>query len=161
LITTSDGVGWTSYYLDGSALGLCDTNIAANLGAQEVVRKDVSRIFENGYWRDEIGSGAHGPGDFATIAAQFFTSLPPTNEKWGANPKGVTDILNTFMYGYAAWANATTNIGGTVTPWCFIYATASPSSDKATAEYQLMNAVIQCFVGPITGPNSCGLLVPP
>ena len=141
------GAGWTSYFLDGTLIGLCSNG---TLTVKETMRKDVGRVFETGYWRDEIGTGAQDPGGLAKWASLFFNSAAPPNEKWGSNPKGVSQLLSAFMYGYASWANQAPCFGSA----------AHNNNDKNLAEYQLLNAVMQNFTSA-NGANGGGLLVPP
>jgi len=138
----TNGSGWNCYYLDGAILGLCDTNASALVSGQEVIRKDISRVFENSYWRDEIDVGVHTNGyDFGTIAALFFNSPPPAGSKWGVKPPGIANALSAFMYGYAAWANQTSN----GTNFCFGYDPGAVANNKATAEYALIQNALACF----------------
>jgi type II secretory pathway pseudopilin PulG len=137
--TVTNGGGWNSYYLDGSVLCLLGTN--GTQTAQEVIRKDVSRVFELGYWRDELDVGVHTNGfDFGTIAALFFQSPGLPNSKWGVKPTGIANALCAFMYGYAAWANQTLN----GTNFCFGY-DASVGNPNKTAEYALILNALGCF----------------
>ena len=144
-VGVTNGTGWTSYYLDGTVLGLCDTNAAGpTLTAEEVVRKDISRVFEIGYWRDEIGIGPHRVGltDPTTIMAYFFGAPSPPNPKWGTSTKGVANALSAFMFGYSAWANQT--ISGTNA--CFTYG-GQQGGQNQDPEYNLIQAALGCFTG--------------
>jgi prepilin-type N-terminal cleavage/methylation domain-containing protein len=140
--------GWSCYYLDGTILGL-RTN--GSLQVQEVIRQDMSRVFENGFWRDELGTGAHGTNDFATSAALFFTASAPPNMKWGQNPKGVYDLFSAFMSSYGAWASAQP---------CFNGATGKPGNDSKLVQYMVINDLASLFTS-WNGANSGALLLQP
>lgn len=100
----ADGVD--SFYIDGTLLGLHNTNSV--MVAQEVVRADVSRVFEYGVWRDQINLGVT---TFSTsfsgigaLAAQFFTNSASPSTSWGQTPAGIMEMMSSYMDGYNAWA---------------------------------------------------------
>jgi type II secretory pathway pseudopilin PulG len=150
------GSGVKVYYLDGTVLGLGTNDIGAPIGvplmSQEVVRKDISRVFERGIWRDEIGVGLTGPNvpDFAAIAALFInTTNPPAGapySTWGPTPRGVAEILSAYMYGYSGWANESP---------CFGYHGIT-GNGNFPPEATLIGDALSC----ITKNNGGGVLVP-
>jgi type II secretory pathway pseudopilin PulG len=102
------GAGTNSYYLDGTILGLHYTNSSGmNLMAKEVIKTDLSRVFEYGLWRDQI-SGGMNPGVLSgldSVAASFFNqNAPDPPPDWGGNPKVLLGLMNAYMNGYATWA---------------------------------------------------------
>ena len=87
--------------------------------AQEVIRNDLSRVFEyNGVWRDQINRGTTPgvPTGLAFLAATFFNITPP-NAPSGETPPAVLGLMTSYMSGYSAWAamGFTTNIPGSYT----------------------------------------------
>jgi hypothetical protein len=107
-----------SYYLDGSVLYLYDATRTNTV--QEVIRKDLSRVFEYGLWRDQINRGTttNVLSGLSAIAATFYTYPPPggwTNNlnPGGGTPQAVFGLLNSFMNGYATWAAQCFGYSGT------------------------------------------------
>jgi type II secretory pathway pseudopilin PulG len=156
-VPVAPGGGWKSYYLNGTMLGLCDTNAGLpGVMVQEVIRKDISRVFELGYWRDEIGMGVHTNGltDFTTIAAIFFnTTNPPVSLcSWGPTPKGVADIFDAYMFGYASFAS---------TKPCFAAINSTGNDNNNTPYSFTVNAqLLNDTLTLITKNNAAGTLVP-
>jgi type II secretory pathway pseudopilin PulG len=110
------GTGMNSYYLDGTALGLYGTNRNNPPLVTEVIRSDMSRVFEYGIWRDQISLGvtnsSPSSAGLGSLAAQFFTnSPPPVSPNWGETPQTIVGLMNTYMSAYTAWASAS--------PQCF------------------------------------------
>jgi prepilin-type N-terminal cleavage/methylation domain-containing protein len=130
--------GTNTYYLDGTVLGLYDTNIT--LLVREVIRSDMSRVFEYVLWRDQINVGTtNSPpasAGLVSLAATFFnfTNAPP-NAPPGATPQGVLGSLTSYMNGYSAWA--------AMSP-CFYYpsSTNSSYSNGNFAPYNAINGAL-------------------
>jgi hypothetical protein len=138
------GRGTNSYYLDSTVLGLYDPT--ANLTSREVVRTDLSRVFQNGIWRAEIDSTIT-TNDFSTIAAVFFGAPAPPVAlcKWNPTPHGVMDSFAAFMFAYAAWANDGT---------CFSY--HGNGNQKFVPQYNIIADSLSFF----NKQNGGGTLVP-
>ncbi|MFM2081841.1 MAG: hypothetical protein RL380_532 [Verrucomicrobiota bacterium] len=107
----SGGTGTNAYFIDGSVLNLYDTNATAKLLASEILKMDISRVYDSSIWRDQLGVGATNttPTDLAGLAAAYYTNAPPggwgTNaNKWGGTPQSVLGLMNGFMNGYMTWA---------------------------------------------------------
>jgi len=99
------GAGTNSFYLDGSVLSLCTTNLASP-AAQEIIKSDLSRVFEYGVWQDLINLGLtnSSPTDLGSIASIFYTNTPPTGStNWGT-PAVVLGLMTAYMSGYSTWA---------------------------------------------------------
>ncbi len=125
--------GWNAYYLDGTALGLYDTNV--NLMARELVKNDLSHVFEYSVWRDGIQMGAStGPTDFTALATQFMAAPSSPAAKWSATPSGLASLMYTFMNAYTAWAAQTP---------CFAF--KGQNSEQQVPEYTMLQAVLKCF----------------
>jgi len=143
--------GWNAFYIDGSVLGLGDTNAVTTVTSQEIIRKDMSRVFEHNFWRDEIDIGVHtnGATDFTTIAAIFFNSTnPPVSlDSWGPTPKGVASIFTAYMYSYAAFAN---------TSPCFTNINTTGNQNSWSPQAKLMEDTLTY----ITKAQGAGTLVP-
>jgi len=142
------GSGQNAYYLDGTVLGLRDTS--HSMQVQEIIRSDLSRVYERGIWRDEIGVGVNtngSAGDFSVAAAAFFGAAAPPGSysTWNPTPRGVAEALCAYMYGYAAWACEAT---------CFDY--HGNGSQNKVPEYKLISAALGCF----DKSNGGGTIVP-
>src|SRR5207244_4423197 len=73
---TNNNVGWDSYYLDGSVVGLCDTS-GTNVLTRHVLVRDIGFVFEKGYWRAEImdlNTGNNSANNFASTTDEFMAS---------------------------------------------------------------------------------------
>jgi hypothetical protein len=99
--------GTNSYYLDGTTLGLYDST-ATNLLVKEVIRSDMSRVFEYGIWRDQINVGITNtpPSSLGlgAIAASFFTNAAPGSATFGATPQTFIAVMTSYMNAYSMWA---------------------------------------------------------
>ncbi len=104
---TTNGLGWNSYYLDGSVVGLRDEN--ANLQTRYLLKRSISFIFDSGAWSGQPSGGLDinplAP-QFASQASSFYhsTNNPVGNNK-GASMFSVLVLLYSFMYDYTLWAN--------------------------------------------------------
>jgi prepilin-type N-terminal cleavage/methylation domain-containing protein len=103
------GSGTNTYYLDGTILGLYSTNQSGlNLMAKEIIKSDMSRVFEYGIWRDQLSGGVTNGflTGLSSVAASFFTnSAPPSGLSWGGTPQVVLGLMNAYMNGYMTWAS--------------------------------------------------------
>jgi type II secretory pathway pseudopilin PulG len=104
------GSGTNTYYLDGTVLGLHNTN--QTLTVKEIIRSDMSRVFEYGLWRDQLDMGlTNGPPlGLASIASAFYTNSPPGGwggnlNTWGGTPQTVLGLMTAYMNGYTTWAS--------------------------------------------------------
>jgi prepilin-type N-terminal cleavage/methylation domain-containing protein len=133
----------TAFLLESTLLSLYDTN--GNLVSREVIRSDVSRLFQNGVWRAELDSST-ATNDFSTIAAAFFAApAPPASIcPWNPGPKGVMDTFAAYMFAYAAWANESP---------CFAY--HGQNNQKFVPEATVLNGCTNFF-----SQNNGGQLVP-
>ena len=105
-----------AFYFSGSVVRLGSTNSGvANLQTSYVLDRNNSFVFENGYWRTQIGNGptnnlAPNPGSSFNNFAQAFihTADNPASAnnsgKGGAPEQVLVDMLN-FMMIYQLWAN--------------------------------------------------------
>jgi len=136
--------GTSGWYIESTVLSLYDTN--ANLVSREVMRSDMSRIFQNGLWRAELDSTTS-TNDFSTIAATFFAAPAPPGSicPWNPSPKGVMNTYAAYMSAYAAWANETP---------CFGY--HGQANKNSVPEANVLNGCTDFFNKPSGG----GQLVP-
>ena len=133
-LVPSGASGTNAYYLDGTLLGLYDTNLV--LQAREVVRTDMSRVFESGIWRDQINLGitntsltASGLG---SLAAAFFTNAAPAGAPWGESSQAILGLMTSYMDGYISWSAQSP---------CFSYSGQGSSWNNGNfAPYNEMNA---------------------
>ena len=138
-----------SYFLDGSVLGMY-TN--SGLALTQIIKNDMSRVFELGLWRDQIGGGPPvlvTSTNLETDAYNFITSPAPASSLKGDTVAGAAEQLLAYMLAYSSWAG-TNNAGGT----CFYY--NGTGQAKKVEEYALMNAVLTCFGGGANG--TCNLV---
>jgi len=102
---TNNNVGLDSYYLDASIVGLCDTS-GTNL-TRFVLTRDVSFVFEKGYWRAEImglNTSNNAADNFAGTADEFMSSQLSA-AKPGADQEAAVVAMYSFMFTYTLWAN--------------------------------------------------------
>ena len=105
-------------YLDGTVIGLYDTNNAANsvvLEAREFLQQDTSYVFENGLWRTQIFDGRFPQtsssntnalvGVFDAAGGLFLTTFNSA-AKNGSNPTVVLSAFYTLMMDYYTWSLA-------------------------------------------------------
>jgi hypothetical protein len=104
LTVTNNATGWSSYYLDGTVVGLWN---GGNLKSRFVLSRDTSFTFEGGQWgTTPTGSGKDGgltAQSFVDIAKVFITM--PNSGHQGADTQGALSAFYSFMYAYTIWAN--------------------------------------------------------
>jgi hypothetical protein len=143
-LVPTNGVGQDAYYLDGSLLSLYDISASPNLITTELVKSDLSLIYESGLWRDQLyhGNTMVSVGSSSTgmngIASTFFTQTPPggyagNENKWGGTPQTVLGLLNTFMNGYASWA--------AVNPCFSYYGSGNTTASKYPPTMEMQDAL--------------------
>jgi len=123
------GRGLDKYYLDGTVVGLYDSN--ANLLARHLLKRSTSFLFESDTWRggpqgDQQSHSASGA-DFYNHAVTFFNAPENAAAARGSSQYGVMIAMYTFMFDYTYWANQCPH---------FANHGQSPSS---TPEYVLLN----------------------
>lgn len=104
--TPNNNVGWSAYYLDGSVVGLCDTNGTAM--TRYLLTRDISFVFEAGSWRSEImglTTGNSQADNFANNAADFLASQWYSSAFKGADQQSALVAMYSFMFTYTLWAN--------------------------------------------------------
>jgi type II secretory pathway pseudopilin PulG len=107
-----------AYYFDGTVVGLGSTNSGSTLfQTSYVLNRNISYVFENGYWRTQIGTGPNNllstnvpVGMSFNSIAQTFVSLPENPNAGGDSAKGgdqqqVLSAMANFMLLYQLWAN--------------------------------------------------------
>jgi type II secretory pathway pseudopilin PulG len=117
----TNGTVRSSWYLDGTIVGLYDTNNVANsvfLELRELLQRDTSYVFENGLWRTQIFDGMYPQSSssgsssnayqgyvdvFEGVGSQF---LNTTNSlaKNGSTPTVVLSAFYTMMMDYYTWS---------------------------------------------------------
>ncbi len=133
----NNNVGWDSYYLDGTVVGLGD-NAGTNM-TRYVLKRDIGFVFEAqpgepGLWRDQIAglnTGNTNADNFGEKAADFLGSQWYTGAFQGADQQSALVAMYSFMYTYTLWANQCPHF-----PW------HNPvSNDKGNVpEYQLLQS---------------------
>ena len=84
-----------------------------NLMAQEIIRNDLSRVFEYGVWRDQLYGGTTNGVlvGLDLLAASFFTSAPASSS--GTTPQAFLGFMTSYMNGYMSWAAMNFSYNGT------------------------------------------------
>ena len=101
-----NNLGWDSYYLDSAIVALCDTN--KTVETRLVLTRDLSFVFEKGYWRVEImglRTGNSAADDFADQAGSFLAAPWVSTAAKGADQQSAVVCMYSFMYTYTLWAN--------------------------------------------------------
>lgn len=140
-----------AYFLDGSVLGMFTNNV---LALTEIVKSDLSRVFEEGIWSDQIRSGppisTAASTNLESTAYNFVTSPAPVGSLKGDTVYGAAEQLLAYMLAYSSWSSPN-NAGNT----CFYY--NGTGQAKKVEEYVLLQNVINCFGN---GANATCTLVP-
>jgi len=144
------GLGLDKYYLDGTVVGLYDSN--TNLQARHLLKRSTSFLFESDTWRggpqgDQQSHSASGA-DFYNHAVTFFNAPENAAAARGSSQYGVMISMYTFMFDYTYWANQCPH---------FANHGQNPSS---TPEYVLLHNQGQSFSGNIE-KFSLDLIAPP
>ena len=95
-----------AYYLDGSVVGLCDTNGVP--GKRVVLTRDESFVFDGNAWSDYLvyeGSNETLANDFADLAETFMSNTWAPTAHQGADQQGAMLAMFNFMLVYTLWAN--------------------------------------------------------
>jgi len=102
--TSSRGLGWDRYYLDGTVVGLHDGSGIAR--TKYLMKRDISFAFEFGAWTGGLQAGQTidplAP-TFAAQASNFYHANNNTNNS-GASVFSVLVLMYSFMYDYTLWA---------------------------------------------------------
>ncbi|PYI83715.1 MAG: hypothetical protein DME26_14545 [Verrucomicrobia bacterium] len=129
-------LGWNSYYLDGTALGLHDTNTvnaATVLRTRHLITYNISFVFESEGWRGFLtgGQNAYTMSDaFAKEAKEFFDARWNSGVNNGASQYGVMVAMYSFLYEYTLWANECPH---------FSRHGATGSNPTSVPEYDMLN----------------------
>ncbi len=130
------GTGTNTYYLDGTVLGMQSN---ATLMVKEIINDDMSRVFEGGYWRDEIGPiyiATNYLSSFATNAAQFVTNSAKSGLQWGGTPQQLATAMSAYMYAYTLWSSNSP---------CFSYTGTGNPNSADLVTYELIHEVVESF----------------
>lgn len=102
----ANNVGWQAYYLDGTIVGLADTN--GTMQTRQVLNRDVSFVYEDGFWRAQVkglSTGNYLADDFSDKAGAFLAAAWYTGAFKGADQQSALVAMYTFMYTFTLWAN--------------------------------------------------------
>lgn len=102
----TNALGWSRYFLDGTIIGLHDTN--GTLVAGEVLKSDLSRVFDNGIWRDgtQVGLRTNAPGsDWVSLATQFIANGTSASLQFKGTTRAMASLITSYMYAYSAWVS--------------------------------------------------------
>jgi prepilin-type N-terminal cleavage/methylation domain-containing protein len=135
-----------SWYLQGTAVRLCDTNNATHTNFMEtmaVIQSDTSYVYENGTWHGQLsGYGANEPAaagsssSSAAASANAFTSManilgtnvnannPNYNPNYTGGDATITALLDSFyrfMLDYNLWVTENFSTAGPNMAWGLLY----------------------------------------
>lgn len=102
----ASGVGWEAYYFEGTVIGLHRAD--GSLQVRELLSRDVSYVFEYGYWRAQVYDGRLRPSrgwQFAAAVQQFLSQPRNPGADFGASPQSVVDQMYMYLFIYTLWAN--------------------------------------------------------
>ncbi len=106
LSVPNSGTGWSSYYLDGTVVGLWSNTVPTY---RFVLTSDISFTFESGTWRAQLTGGGKDNSataqSFANQATTFLATANYAGSHQGADTQGALSSFYTFMYAYTLWAN--------------------------------------------------------
>jgi prepilin-type N-terminal cleavage/methylation domain-containing protein len=145
--------GVDRYYLDGSVVGLHETNGVPV--TKYLLNRDISFVFERNRW-----SGWIGPGDpfftmseeFVREAQEFLGSGWNTNSRRGASQTGVLVAMYVFMFDYALWAEECPNFSR--------HGATGGSNLQQVPEYAILDSLGKNQAGGILFDASQNLLNP-
>jgi len=93
---------FTAYYLDGTALSLCQTD--GTVSFREIVREDVSFVYQGGNWGLQLNPGGNDNGDFGQLVDRFLQGPAPCDADKYATQRSVVNAFYDYLWGYADWA---------------------------------------------------------
>jgi prepilin-type N-terminal cleavage/methylation domain-containing protein len=109
LSVTNDGNGFSSCFLDGSAVALC--NSGGVPVTKHILKRNISFVFENGAWYGQLigAQPTNLVGSFLSSATNFFNS-PSSSTSQGAHnayddTSAVVAAMCNFMVAYTMWAS--------------------------------------------------------
>jgi type II secretory pathway pseudopilin PulG len=125
------GLGWNRYYLDGTVLGLHDTNSVVQ--TRYILKRNISYVFESDAWLGQLQSGQNNNAiadAFATEASEFFNSAWNTGAQQGAAQNSVLVAMYAYMFEYTLWATQ-----------CPHFSRHNASSPTQVPEYELLDDI--------------------
>jgi hypothetical protein len=74
--------------------------------ARDILRSDISYVFENGRWSRYLNYGRRPPlATFAALIEQFRNSPAPASAQGGATPQDVVQEFLVYLSTYAMWSS--------------------------------------------------------
>jgi prepilin-type N-terminal cleavage/methylation domain-containing protein len=102
----TNGMGWDSFYINGTVVGLHGTD--GSLQCRELLTEDASFVFEFGYWRAQLHEGRLRPSrglQFAAAVQQFKNDPWNAGADFGGTQQAVVDSMYFVLFIYTLWAN--------------------------------------------------------
>lgn len=102
----TNGLGWNSFYLDGTVIGLHDEFGA--IQARDILKQSISYVFEFGKWRGQVLEGRVprlGGLGFGFEVEEFLNSPLNPGARFGGTQQAVVDQIYSYMFIYTLWAN--------------------------------------------------------
>lgn len=106
LSVPTNALGWSSYYMDGSVLGLHGSNSVVS--TRHLLKQDISFVFEHRAWRGQLAGRIYGnatAAEFEREAEEFFAAAWNPDAHHGSSQQTVLVAMYTFMFSYTLWAN--------------------------------------------------------
>lgn len=96
-----------TWFIDTTALNLhMVVGNGVQLQTREIIREDVSYVFENGRWARYLGSGrSSGNGVFGSLVDAFLDSVLYSGAKFAADQQSIVDEMYNYLWFVALWAN--------------------------------------------------------
>jgi type II secretory pathway pseudopilin PulG len=108
MVVPTTGLGWDTYYGDGTVIGLHGADGA--LQCREILTGDASYVFEYGFWRAQIFEGrfrSSRGAQFAAAVQQFSNQPWNPGARFGGTQQTVVDQMYIFLFVYSMWSGDT------------------------------------------------------
>jgi len=103
LTTISIGGRLETWFIESTALNLHMHGGALQM--RDIIREDVSYVFENGRWARYVTTGKSGTtGSFGDLVDAFLASNPNTNPKFYSTQQAIIDDMYNYLWYFALWA---------------------------------------------------------
>lgn len=103
LTTIPIGGRLETWFIESTALNLHMHGGALQM--RDVIREDVSYVFENGRWARYVTTGKSGTsGSFGDLVDAFLRSDPNTNPKFYSTQQAIIDDMYNYLWYFGLWA---------------------------------------------------------
>jgi|GEM_PF-1000533 len=103
----SPGGRFETWFIESTALNLhMVVGTSLQLQTREIIREDVSYVFENGRWMRYLTRGrGGGSGIFGSLVDAFLNSALYSGRKFAADQQSIVDEMYNYLWYVALWAN--------------------------------------------------------